>query len=196
MIEVIVEYFVTIPLTCEFKVMSIHEITQLTMEFIKTHQIWALPIIFLLSFGESLAIISLVIPATAVLLAAGALIGTDLLPFIPTMLAASFGAICGDWISYWLGKHYHQKVIQSWPLNKHPKLVYRAEQFFQRFGIMGVFIGRFFGPLRALVPLVAGAMHMPNIKFNLANITSAPIWAFVILAPGAFGIQWLETFFG
>lgn len=176
--------------------MSIHEITLVTMEFIKAHQIWALPIIFLLSFGESLAIISLVIPATAILLAVGALVGAELVPFLPTLLAASFGAICGDWISYWLGKHYHHKVINSWPLKKHPKLVYRAEQFFQRYGVMGVFIGRFFGPLRAIVPLIAGAMHMPNLRFNLANVLSAPLWAFVILAPGAFGMQWLTPLFG
>lgn len=176
--------------------MSIHEITQLILEFIKNHQTWSLPIVFLLAFGESLAIISLVIPATAILLAVGALIGANLLPFLPILIAASLGACIGDWISYWLGKHYHQKVINAWPLKKHPKLVYRAEQFFQRYGVMGVFIGRFFGPLRAVVPLIAGTMHMPNLKFNAANVISAPIWAFIILAPGAFGMHWLATIFG
>lgn len=176
--------------------MSINEITYVTMEFIKQHQMWSFPIIFLLAFGESLAIISLLIPASAILLASGALIGADLLPFMPTLVAASAGAIVGDWISYWLGKHYHKKIINSWPLNKHPKTVFRAEQFFQRYGLTGVFIGRFFGPLRAVVPLIAGAMHMPNLKFNIANISSAPIWAFVLLAPGTFGIQWLATVFG
>ncbi|KES14420.1 SNARE associated Golgi family protein, partial [Gilliamella apis SCGC AB-598-P17] len=59
-----------------------------------------------------------------------------------------------------------------------------------------VFIGRFFGPLRAIVPLIAGTMHMSTSKFNLANIASAPVWAFVLLAPGAFGVPWLETLFG
>lgn len=176
--------------------MSLQEITQVIMEFIKNHQVWALPIIFLLAFGESLAIVSLLIPATAILLGTGALIGAGLIPFVPTLLAASAGAIVGDWVSYWLGKHYHEKIINTWPLNKHPKTVYRAEQFFHRYGLMGVFIGRFFGPLRAVVPLIAGAMHMPNLKFNIANVTSAPVWAFVMLAPGAFGVQWLETLFG
>ncbi|WP_392563164.1 DedA family protein [Orbus sturtevantii] len=176
--------------------MSIQEITQIIMDFIKAHQVWAIPIIFLLAFGESLAIVSLLIPATAMLLACGALIGADLIPFMPTFLAASAGAIMGDWVSFWLGKHYHQNIISSWPLNKHPKTVYRAEQFFHRYGVTGVFVGRFFGPLRAVVPLIAGAMHMPTLKFNIGNITSAPVWAFAMLAPGAFGIQWLETLFG
>ena len=176
--------------------MSLNEITHTIMQFIENHQIWALPIIFLLAFGESLAIISLVVPATAILLGAGALIGTGTLSFIPVLIAASLGAALGDLISYWLGKHYHHQVIHSWPLKNHPKLVFRAEQFFERYGTLGVFIGRFFGPLRAIVPLIAGAMHMPTTKFNLANITSAPIWAFVLLAPGTFGVPWLETFLG
>ena len=176
--------------------MSLQEITQTIMQFIEHHQVWALPIIFLLAFGESLAIISLLVPATAILLGAGALIGGGAISFVPVLIAASAGAVFGDLLSYWLGKHYHQQVIASWPLNKHPKLVYRAEQFFQRYGTLGVFIGRFFGPLRAIVPLIAGTMHMPTTKFNRANIASAPVWAFVLLAPGAFGVPWLETLFG
>ncbi|RKS87748.1 membrane protein DedA with SNARE-associated domain [Orbus hercynius] len=176
--------------------MSIHEITQTIMTFIEHNQVWSIPVIFLLAFGESLAIISLLLPATAILLASGALIGADLIPFMPTFLAASAGAIMGDWVSFWLGKHYHQQIIHAWPLNKHPKTVYRAEQFFHRYGLTGVFIGRFFGPLRAVVPLIAGAMHMPWFKFNIANVSSAPVWAFVMLAPGAFGVQWLEALFG
>lgn len=176
--------------------MSLTEVTHVIMQFIENNQIWTLPIIFALAFGESLAIISLLVPATAILLGAGALIGAGAISFIPVLIAASLGAIVGDWISYWLGKYYHQKVISSWPLNKHPKLVFRAEQFFHQYGTLGVFIGRFFGPFRAIVPLIAGTMHMPTSKFNLANITSAPLWAFVLLAPGAFGVPWLETLFG
>ncbi|NUF26611.1 membrane protein DedA, SNARE-associated domain [Gilliamella bombicola] len=176
--------------------MSLHEITLTIMQFIEHHQVWTLPIIFLLSFGESLAVISLFVPATAILLGVGALVGSGTISFVPVFISASIGAVFGDLLSYWLGKHYHQQVIASWPLNKHPKLVYRAERFFDNYGTLGVFIGRFFGPLRAIVPLIAGTMHMPAIKFNVANIASAPIWAFALLAPGAFGVPWLETLFG
>ncbi|MDF7667379.1 DedA family protein [Orbaceae bacterium ESL0727] len=172
------------------------ETTQFLMQFIKDNQIWEIPIVFLLAFGESLAILSLLIPATAILLGVGALIGTGAISFMPVFIAASLGAIIGDWISYWLGKHYHQQMISSWPLNKHPKLIQRSEQFFHRYGTLGVFIGRFFGPFRAVVPLIAGALEMPTNKFNLANLTSAPVWVFVLLVPGAFGVPWLETLFG
>ncbi|WP_424679750.1 DedA family protein, partial [Escherichia coli] len=68
--------------------------------------------------------------------------------------------------------------------------------FFNRWGVWGVFIGRFFGPFRAIVPLVAGICAMPQRYFQLANLASAMIWAFGILAPGAFGLQWLAKWIG
>ena len=60
----------------------------------------------------------------------------------------------------------------------------RGYRFFERWGILAVFIGRFFGPLRAVVPLVAGMMHMRQARFQLANVGSAIIWLPAILAPG------------
>lgn len=176
--------------------MTLHEISLAIINFIELHQNWAILVIFLLAFGESMALISLLIPATAILIAVGALIGGNVLPFLPIWLAASMGAILGDWLSYWLGKHYHQQIIALWPLCKHPQIITKGENFFSRWGGAGIFIGRFFGPLRAIVPLIAGTMRVQPFKFWLANITSAPIWAFILFAPGMFGIRWLETIFG
>jgi membrane protein DedA with SNARE-associated domain len=50
--------------------------------------------------------------------------------------------------------------------------------------VLGIFIGRFFGPLRASVPLVAGVFRMPYWKFQFANFTSAFVWAAVLLLLG------------
>ncbi|OYY82354.1 MAG: DedA family protein, partial [Rhizobiales bacterium 35-66-30] len=41
------------------------------------------------------------------------------------------------------------------------------------------------GPARAVVPLIAGILAMPQIPFQVANVLSALVWAFVMLAPGA-----------
>jgi membrane protein DedA with SNARE-associated domain len=54
--------------------------------------------------------------------------------------------------------------------------------------------GRFFGPLRASVPLVAGIFDMPFWRFQIANVTSAFVWAAVLLTLGdvfAKGIKWI-----
>ena len=54
-------------------------------------------------------------------------------------------------------------------------------------GGLGIFVGRFFGPLRSIVPLVAGIFVMPYWPFQLANFASAFVWASVILQLGKVG---------
>lgn len=170
-------------------------IIQTVTAFISAHPQWALIVIALLAFGESLAFISLLLPATVILLATGALIGESELAFLPVWLAAAIGAFAGDWLSWWIGYRYSHRAVNVWPLSRKPAMVQRGHLFFERWGAWGVFIGRFFGPLRAVVPLVAGICRMPSGKFQLANASSAAVWAFGILAPGALGIPWLAQLF-
>lgn len=174
----------------------IHDATLTALYFVQQHQSWAIPIVFILAFCESLAFISLLVPATVILIGVGTLVGAGALPFFWIWFSSSLGAILGDAVSYYLGKHYHTQILRLWPLCNNPKLIEKGEQFFHKYGAVGVFIGRFFGPLRAIVPLIAGIMLMPNLIFTFANVTSALLWSFVILAPGVYGIQWMADVFG
>ncbi|MGE0224930.1 MAG: DedA family protein [Acetobacteraceae bacterium] len=157
----------------------------------RTHQAWAAPVVFLLAFGESLAFVSLLLPATAILFAFGGLIGAAGIPFWPIWGAAVIGAILGDWVSYWVGFHYHRQIGGMWPLSRNPDLLPRGEAFFRRWGTASVFFGRFFGPLRCVMPLIAGICEMPQMPFQIANVASALVWATGILVPGAYGVTWL-----
>jgi membrane protein DedA with SNARE-associated domain len=56
---------------------------------------------------------------------------------------------------------------------------------FARHGGKSVFIGRFFGPVRAVIPLTAGILRMPPGRFWVANVGSAILWAPAILFPAA-----------
>ena len=136
--------------------MSLHALIQQILEFVKEHQVWAPLIAGVLAFGESFAIISLLIPATVALIGIGALIGASDILFWPTWVGAAIGAALGDWISYWIGCKLEYTVQHIWPLSRHPDLIPKGEAFIQKWGAAGIFIGRFFGPLRAAVPLVAG----------------------------------------
>ena len=64
-------------------------------------------------------------------------------------------------------------------------MLQRGMDFFRRYGGASVFIGRFFGPLRAVIPIAAGMMRMPTALFYVANIVSAVVWAPVLLLSGA-----------
>ena len=97
-------------------------ITAIT-EFTRAHQYWAPVIIFLLAFGESLALVSLLIPATVILVGLSVLIGEAGLSFWLVWLAASLGAFLGDWVSYWIGFRYKLRVYNMWPFTKKPELL-------------------------------------------------------------------------
>jgi membrane protein DedA with SNARE-associated domain len=162
--------------------------------FVRENAAWAPPIVFALAFGESLAFISLLIPAWGALVAIGALIGQSGISFWPIWFAAALGAAFGDWLSYWIGRKLEYSVQHIWPLSRHPDMIPRGERFMKTWGVAGIFIGRFFGPLRAVVPLIAGIFEMPIWRFQLANFSSAFVWAAVLLTLGG-GISEVFKYF-
>jgi len=153
-------------------------------DFVREHQAWAAPMVLVLAFGESLAFISLLIPAWGALVAIGALIGASGISFWPIWIAGGIGAALGDWVSYWFGYRYKEQVAQIWPLSRYPEILPRGEAFVKKWGVPSIFIGRFFGPLRASVPLAAGIFEMPYLQFQIANFVSAMIWAAALLVSG------------
>ncbi|MBN8889832.1 MAG: DedA family protein [Rhodospirillales bacterium 70-18] len=167
-----------------------------TLAFIEAHTAWAPAVVFLLAFGESVAFVSLLLPATVILLALGGAMGAAGIGFWPVWLAAALGAAAGDTLSYWIGARLHDKVGLIWPLSRYPALLPRGHAFFRRWGVASIFLGRFFGPMRAVVPLVAGMCAMALWQFQIANLTSAMLWAAGILAPGMLGLGVLGAVMG
>jgi membrane protein DedA with SNARE-associated domain len=151
---------------------------------VNEHQAWAGPIIGLLAFGESLAIVGLLIPATALMIATGGMIGSGLIDPIPVILWSLVGAILGDWLSFVIGQSIGHSAYYRWPLKRHRHAVAQTRLFFRRYGLVSILLGRFLGPVRATIPLVAGVMGMRSRTFQIANITSAIIWVPALLTPG------------
>ncbi|RTL48609.1 MAG: DedA family protein [Bradyrhizobiaceae bacterium] len=164
--------------------MGVENMVHELVGFVKDHQGWAAPIVFVLAFGESLAFISLLVPAWSALIGVGALIGASDISFWPVWIASALGAALGDWLSYWLGYVFKDRVANVWPLSRHPQVLPRAEKFMKSWGVPSIFIGRFFGPLRAAVPLVAGIFEMDYWRFQIANFSSAFVWAATLLLFG------------
>lgn len=153
-------------------------------QFIQANQDWAGPIIFLLTFGESLIIVGLLIPATALMLLTGGLIGAGTLSPWNVLVWGIAGAIVGDALSYALGRWLGPSMLRRWPFNTQRTAVARARLFFSRYGFASVLMGRFLGPIRSTIPTVAGIMGMKHARFQLANVISAVLWLPLMLAPG------------
>jgi len=170
------------------------EFAHAVADFVRHHQAWAAPVVLVLAFGESLAFISLLIPAWGALVAIGALIGVSGISFWPVWIAGGVGAALGDWVSYWFGYRYKEHVAKIWPLSRYPGLLDRGEDFVRRWGVPSIFIGRFFGPLRASVPLAAGIFEMAYWQFQVANFASALVWSAALLLFGdviGHAVEWL-----
>lgn len=158
---------------------------QALIDYLSQHPALALAVVFSASLLESVAVIGAVVPGSTVVVAAGVLIGLHALDPWWAAGAAVMGATLGDGLSYWLGHRHHERLRAWWPLSAHPELLARGQAYFAEHGGKSVFLGRFLGPARAIVPLVAGMSDMPAIRFMVVNVLSAIAWSAAHLLPGA-----------
>lgn len=154
------------------------------LAFVRDNREWAFWISLVFAIGENVAFISIVIPSTAILLGVGALVATGELSIWPIFFGAAIGALIGSFVSYWIGLRYGEAILAMWPFRKHPDLVERGNAAFQKWGVVAVFIGHFFGPLRAVVFVMAGVSRIPLRLFVPVNIIGCVVWAYLTPAFG------------
>jgi membrane protein DedA with SNARE-associated domain len=168
-----------------------HEYVDAVVAFVQANQAWVVPIAFALAFGESLAFVSLVLPSTVILVGIGGLLGASDIDVWPVVLAAGLGGALGYAVSYWIGLYFNDSINGYWPFRAYPDMMERGRAFFQKYGVFGVFLGHFFGPIRAVIPVIAGMAAMPQLPFQIANVSSAFLWAGGVIAPSFYGLKWL-----
>ena len=155
--------------------------------------VWIAPIAFLIAFSESFVGISILVPGTVMLITLGSVIGASHISVFPAWAGAVIGSILGDWISYWIGYHYHHQILHIWPFKRFEDKIEKGLHFFHNWGTWAIFIGRFMGPFRSTVPLVAGMSELEFWPFQIANGASAVIWAYAILTFPALATHYLTT---
>lgn len=152
--------------------------------FLKAHPELATLVIGLTAFAESFAFLSFIFPGFAILVAAGAMVQAGLIDPIPAAAAGAAGALAGDIISYWIGSRSAEGLRKTRLFAQNTEAFDRGERFFKRYGVASVFVGRFFGPLRAFLPLIAGMCRMRFAAFLAVSTVSAAIWAPSLLFSG------------
>ncbi|MBU2712751.1 DedA family protein [Zooshikella harenae] len=157
---------------------------QPVLNWLNEHPQWIGISILLVAFIESLAIVGIIVPGVVLLFGIAVLAGTGVLSLTETFIWAGAGAILGDGISYYLGRHYHQTIKRIWPFSKYPAWFENGERFFKQHGGKSIAIGRFVGPIRPVIPMVAGMLDMPASRFFAINCCSAIAWAPVYTLPG------------
>lgn len=162
----------------------VNEYLQPITEWVRLHPHWALLATFIVSFAESLAFVGTIIPGTVTMTAFGILAGSGMIRIDLTLIAAILGAIAGDSASYSLGYIFSERLTNMWPFQRYPQWLNYGKEYFERHGGKSVLIGRFTGPLRSIIPIIAGMMQMNRWHFLIANVTSAIGWSFLYVIPG------------
>ncbi|HZZ09586.1 MAG TPA: VTT domain-containing protein [Paraburkholderia sp.] len=148
------------------------------------HPAWMLTVVFLAAFLEAIAVIGTFVPGSTAMFLAGALAGTGSLSLGWVFAWAIIGAIAGDGMSFWIGGRYKDRIVQLWPFSKHPQVLEAGHRFMRKHGAKSVVFARFVGPLRAIVPVVAGMLGMSPARFYAMNVLSALLWAPAHILPG------------
>jgi membrane protein DedA with SNARE-associated domain len=150
--------------------------------------------LFLAALLEAVPVVGSVIPGSTIILALSALVpGGELqLPWV--LLAATAGAVLGDGSAFWVGHRSQREILSTWPLSNYPRVVAQSEAFFQRWGAWAVFFARFVPPIRAFVPITAGALDMPPSRFYAVNIPAILIWAPLHVLPGVMAVSILYRY--
>lgn len=157
---------------------------QPVFDWVAAHPNWAAAFVFANAVAESLVIVGLFIPGTIVMFGIGTLVGTGVLGLWETLWWSVIGAVVGDGISFWVGRYYSDTLKRMWPFSKRPGLLPKGEEFFKKHGGKSVLFGRFVGPVRPIIPAVAGMMRMHPGSFFVVNLASAIVWAPAYMLPG------------
>lgn len=164
------------------------------LDWINAHPEWSGLVIFTLCYLECLFLLGALIPGVVLLFAAAALVGSsDAIPMLWMLLLASTAGFLGDLTGFILGLKSSDKIHGlSW-IQKHRHWLDATESFFNRWGALGVIIGRFVGPIRPFTPFLAGTLGMPFHKFAALSFLASLGWAPVYLLPGYFAGRSVDT---
>ena len=136
------------------------------------------------AFIESFALIGILVPGVVLLFSLAALAQSSDIGLWWVLAAAAVGASLGDLSSFVIGYRLQHRFEHLGWLQRHRSWLREGEWFFRRWGWLSVLVGRFVGPLRPVVPLVAGAFNMPPRLFVVLSLGSVLAWAPAYILPG------------
>jgi undecaprenyl-diphosphatase len=140
---------------------------------------WTYLLVGGLAYLETGAFVGFVAPGETAVLVGGLVAGQGRISLVLLIAIIWVCAVGGDLTSYTLGR----RLGREWLLRHGQRLkitderLQQVEGFFERHGGAAIFIGRFVGFIRPLLPFVAGASRMPLRRFLPYDVLGAGLWA-------------------
>jgi membrane protein DedA with SNARE-associated domain len=116
----------------------------------------------------------------------GAKIGFGAGAFVVLALAGTLGYLVGALIGWWIGAHGGRPLLERrgrW-LHVTPERLDSAERWFERWGNVGVLIGRVTPLVRSFVSIPAGVFEMSIVPYTVLTLVGSAIWAFALAGAG------------
>jgi membrane protein DedA with SNARE-associated domain len=174
----------------------VHSLTDPLIAFVSAHAGLAYLTVFLAALLEAVPVVGSVIPGSTIIFALSALIPGGELQLEWVLAVAVAGAMLGDGSAFWIGHRAKHEILSSWPLSNYPRVVAQSETFFHRWGTLAVLLARFVPPVRAFVPITAGALGMSPALFYAVNIPAILLWAPAHVLPGVLAVTVLHKYGG
>jgi membrane protein DedA with SNARE-associated domain len=116
----------------------------------------------------------------------GAKIGFGVGAFFVMALAGTLGYLAGSLVGWAIGYYGGRPLLERrgrW-LHLTTERLDRAERWFERWGSLGVFLGRVTPVVRSFVSIPAGVFRVPLASYTLLTALGSAIWAFAIAGAG------------
>nr|QDF63353.1 Kyaorf11 [Saccharopolyspora sp.] len=130
-----------------------------------------------LVFTEGILVISPFVPTLGPLLVAGALVYAGVLEPWAVVLAASAGAVCGDALGHWTGRHLGPRLRETRFARRVPRAWDRASELFRRSGGPALVPCRFVPLVRSAAPHLIGASGLPYRRMAPWSALAGVVWA-------------------
>lgn len=159
---------------------------------------WGYSIVFVVAAAESAAFLGLLVPGESVVLVGGFLAARGAFDVDALIVTVTLGAVLGDNVGYELGR----RLGRPWLLHHGGRFglgevqLHKADDFISRHGGKAVFLGRFVGFARALVPFIAGSARMRYATFLVYNALGASVWSVGVVLLGYFVGRAAERWLG
>lgn len=164
---------------------------QWLQQLLTEYQAYALLILFLLTFAESVAVLGLLVPGTALMFSFGVLIGAEQMGFWTACLIATAAGLFGDSLSYLAGRKFRPQ-LESWNwLSRQQTKLDKISSALKNNVWLAIIAGRFIGPSRPLLPLLAGMLQLEPQRFFPAATLASILWPVAYFMPGILaGVAW------
>lgn len=152
---------------------------------------------FAIFIALGLGIVGLPVPDETLMAYAGFLVSQGKLNYLYTLLVAFAGTSCGITVGYGLGKTLGNPFIKKYASKMHvnPEDIQRAENYYNRYGKLALFIGYFMPGARHLTALFAGTSLMPYPTFALFAYSGGLVWTITLVSLGYFlGEKWHHVY--